>query len=563
MNKKALEKENIFIGAAWPYANGSLHLGRVSSLLGADIIARYYRLKGHGVLLVSGSDCHGTPIAVEAEKQKISPEEISEKYHKEFVKNLIEDLKFSYDLYTKTTTKNHREVVQDVFLTLHKKGYIYPKTEKLPYCSKCERFLPDRYIEGGCPFCDSKNARGDQCDDCGKLLDPSDLISPACKTCGEKPEWKDSEHFFFKLSAFEEKLKKWVEKNNKNWRANSQKVTLGLINQGLKDRAITRDTEWGVPIPLPGYENKKIYVWFEAVSGYLSASKEWALSQNNKNAWQDFWTNNSIKAYYVHGKDNILFHTIIWPAILLAYDEKLHLPDYIISSEYLNLEKKQFSTSREWAVWLPDFLAKFETETLRYFLVVNGPETSDTNFSWTEYFNKTNGELIGTFGNLVNRTLSLIKNNFSEGVGFPKDLSSKEKELLDFIKESFVSVGEAINKGQLRKGLQIIFKLAEAGNLFIDKAKPWVSVKENKKQAEKDLAVIGHLIENLAILINPYLPTTSEKIVSILGKDKKDLVWEYPEPKNIKVEKLETLFRKIEESEIEEALHKKTVKHPN
>ena len=335
--------KKVLVAAAWPYANGSLHLGHVAGLIGGDVLARYHRLKGDDVLFVSGSDCHGTPIAVEADKQGVHPSEISSKYHVEFSDNFLNGLSFSYDNYTKTSTDNHQQLVQEMFLKLYKSGDIYIKEEELPYCSTCQRFLPDRYIEGECYICGFSSARGDQCDNCGNLMETKKLKNPKCKTCGNTPEWKKTEHFFLKLSAWQDKILKFIE-NSSFWRQNAKNFSREFVAQGLLDRAITRDTTWGVPIPLDGYESKRIYVWFEAVLGYLSASKEWAKNKGDENLWQDFWKNNEALHYYIHGKDNIPFHAIILPTILMSYGD-LHLPDRIVSSEYLNLEGKQFSKS--------------------------------------------------------------------------------------------------------------------------------------------------------------------------------------------------------------------------
>lgn len=540
-------KRNIFVGGAWPYANGSLHLGHTAALLGADILARYHRLAGDEVLFVSGSDCHGTPIAVEADKQRVHPSAIAEKYHQEFIATLIDGLGFSYDLYTKTTTENHREVVQDLFLKLHQKGFIYTKTEALPFCLFCQRFLPDRYVEGRCPFCNFAGARGDQCDECGNLLDPRQLLEPRCKICAGRPEWRASEHFFLRLSAWRGELQKWVAKSQ-GWRANAQNFTLKLLEQDLPDRAITRDTDWGVPIPLPGYQDKRIYVWFEAVSGYLSASKEWAKLQGQPALWEKFWLNDDAVSYYVHGKDNIPFHTIIWPAILMGQGG-LHLPDRIVSSEYLTLEGKQFSKSRHWAVWLPDFLAHFAPETLRYYLTINGPESADADFSWRQYQVKVNHELIGSLANFVHRVLSLAQTNFSEGLAWPEKPTEKGRRFLGLAEEAFQAVGQAIEEGRFREGFKSILQLAEEGNRYLEMASPWSKIQSDKPGVASDLAVAGQAIRALAILINPYLPRTSERLAAMVGPGL-ELKWHYPAPKFLQVSGPQPLFKKIEDEEV-------------
>jgi len=559
MNKK------IFIGLAWPYANGSLHLGHVSAFIGADIIARYHRLNGDQVLFVSGSDCYGTPIAVEAAERGISPSEISDRYHNEFEETLIEGLGFSYDIYTRTTTEHHAKVVQELFLDLYKKGFLYIKTEKALFSPFLGRFLPDRFIEGICPKCNYRGARGDQCDECGSLLDSLELKNPQInpkilRRRGElskedlRLETRESEHFYLKLSALEEVLTKWVDAKSEPWRANAKNFAKSFLKQGLHDRAITRDTDWGVPIPLPGYENKRIYVWFEAVTGYLSASKLWAKGKGDEDKWKDYWQNDEAIHYYVHGKDNIPFHTIIWPAILFA-EGSLHTPDRIISSEYLNLEGRQFSKSRAWAVWLPNFLSHFDPETLRYFLVVNGPETSDANFVWSEYAQRVNGELIGTFGNLVNRVLSFTKREYPNGVHFPSSLDEESEQLLNLARDTFHEIGSLIEEGKFRAAFRAVLNLAEHGNRFVHKREPWKKIKDETRrdEIEADLAVLVQVIRVLAILASPFLPRTSEKVYDFLGLTSWEVVWEYPEPHKVqKIVSVSPLYKKIEESEVKE-----------
>lgn len=540
--------KKILVAAAWPYANGSLHLGHVAALLGADIIARYARSAGNEVLFVSGSDCHGTPIAVEADKLDLHPREIAEKFHQEFQRNLIEDLKFSYDCYTTTMTENHQRVVQEIFLKLYNDRVIFTKTEDLPYCLSCGRFLPDRYIEGECPICHFDPARGDQCDECGNLLNPDQLLKPRCKLCSKSPEWRPSKHFYLCLSAFTERLRKWV-KESKGWRANAKQFTLGLLKEGFPDRAITRDTDWGVPIPFPGYENKRIYVWFEAVCGYLSASKEWAQKQGQDNLWEKFWLDNSAVHYYVHGKDNIPFHTIVWPSILLGFGG-LHLPDYIISSEHLALEKRQFSKSRNWVVLVDSFVREFDPETLRYYLIANGPETADADFAWENYRKRTNAELIGVFGNYIHRVLSFVKAHFPDGVSFPSTLSELQAETLKTARGSFSGTAKAIEEGRFRDGLRVILDLAAHGNRYINNAAPWLSIKEDRSKAEADLAVGAQLARCLAILASPFLPTTAERINRSIGVKETAIAWQYPEPNRVVVRELKPLYKRIEKQTI-------------
>lgn len=561
--------KRIFIGLAWPYANGSLHLGHVSAFIGADILARYHRLAGNHVLFVSGSDCYGTPIAVEAAEKGIQPAEIANKYHEEFRKNLIDGMGFSYDIYTRTTTEQHAKVVQDLFLDLYKKGFLYTKTEKALYSPLLDRFLPDRFVEGTCPTCGYAGARGDQCDECGTLLDPLELKDPRInpKILHRKGELSDddrrlevreSEHFYLKLTALQEILEQWVERTSDSWRANASGFAKSFLKQGLQDRAITRDTDWGVPIPLDGYEKKRIYVWFEAVAGYLSASMRWAEEQGTPDAWKEWWQNDAAVHYYVHGKDNIPFHTIIWPALLFAHGA-LHTPDHIVSSEYLRLEGRQFSKSRGWAVWLPEFLESFDPETLRYFLVANGPETSDANFTWSEYAQRVNGELIGTFGNLVNRTLSIANSKFPEGLRFPEMIDSESAELLAVARDAFPKVGEFIEAGKFRAAFRTALEVAEHGNRFINAKEPWKKIKDDTKKdaVEGDLAVLVQVIRALAVLVDPFLPRTAEKIYGFLGLVARDQTWAYPEPKAVwKIGDVAPLYRKIEDADIAAQLAK-------
>lgn len=563
MNKR------IFIGLAWPYANGSLHLGHVSAFIGADILARYHRLAGNHVLFVSGSDCYGTPIAVEAAERGIKPSEIADKYHEEFRSNLIDRLGFSYDIYTRTTTDQHAKVVQDLFLELHEKGFLYTKVEKALYSPLLERFLPDRFVEGTCPKCGYDGARGDQCDECGTLLDPLELKDPRInpKILGNRKglsdadrrlEVRESEHFYLKLTALQDMLTRWVANTSDQWRVNASGFAKSFLQQGLHDRAVTRDTDWGVPIPLPGYETKRIYVWFEAVAGYLSASMRWAEERGTPDEWKQWWQNDEAVHYYVHGKDNIPFHTIIWPALLFAQGT-LHVPDMIVSSEYLKLEGKQFSKSRGWAVWLPEFLESFDPETLRYFLVANGPETSDANFTWSEYAQRVNGELIGTFGNLVNRTLSIAKSKFPEGLRFPEAVDEESAELLVVARNAFPKVGELIEAGKFRAAFRTALEVAEHGNRYINTKEPWKKIKDETKrdEVEGDLAVLVQLINALAILVNPFLPRTSDTISEFFGLDAQDHTWEYPEPKAFReIGDIVPLYRKIEDADIEAQMAK-------
>jgi methionyl-tRNA synthetase len=418
--------EKILVCVAWPYANGSLHAGHIAGCyLPADIFARYHRLKGNDVLMVSGSDMHGTPITIKAEQEGKTPSQVAHYYQQEFLETWRK-LGISFDLFTHTETENHARVTQDMFLKLLDKGYIYKDTTSQAYCPKCARFLPDRYVEGTCPYCKNTNARGDQCEACGKPLNPQEVVNARCRICGTTPVYRDTEHFFIKLSAFNDELLDWV-KTQTHWRTNVINFTMRYLEDGLRDRAVTRDIEWGVPVPVPGFENKRLYVWFEAVIGYLSASKEWATSKGTPDKWQDFWTGDS-RAYYFIGKDNIAFHTIFWPAELMGYGG-LNLPFDVPANEFLTIDAKKVSTSRNWAVWMPEYLEKYAPDPLRYVLSANMPETSDTDFSWREYVRRNNDELVATYGNLAHRVLTFTYKNFDGKVPATDGTDEAAKQL--------------------------------------------------------------------------------------------------------------------------------------
>ena len=508
--------ERILAAVAWPYANGSIHIGHVAgTYLPADIFARYHRLKGNDVLMVSGSDAHGTPVTLTAEERGITPEEVFSKYQAEFLDSW-ERLGISFDLFTTTHTDNHSAVSQDIFSRLLERGYIYKDTMVQPFCENESRFLADRYVEGTCPHCSFDGARGDQCDNCGRTLDPKDLLRMSCRICGSEPEFRETEHFFLKLSAFQDQLLEWV-REQEHWRPNVRNFTIGYLEGGLHDRAITRDIEWGVPLPLEGYEDKRIYVWFEAVIGYLSASIEWAHSNGTPEAWKPFWEDGS-RAYYFMGKDNIPFHTVIWPAMLLGYGG-LKLPYDVPANEYLNLEGFKLSTSRNWAVWLPDYLERYEPDPLRYVIAANLPETSDSNFSWREYVRRNNDELVATYGNLVHRVLSMLNRNFEGVLPEPGELDDVSKELLREAQRRFDEAGSYLESVKLRQALQSSMALAQAANRYLDQKEPWRAVRQDKGDAAQTLWTAASVINCLKTTLCPFLPFSSQKLHAMLGFD--------------------------------------------
>jgi methionyl-tRNA synthetase len=509
--------ENIFIGVAWPYANGPVHLGHLAGCyLPADIFARYHRLKGNHVLMVSGSDQHGTPITLRAEAEGVTPHEVAAKYHASFLDSW-ERMGISFDLFTTTRTDNHRAVVHEMFLSLHEQGYIYPGVMKVAYSPQFKRYLPDRYIQGTCPHCGNRDARGDQCDECGRTLDPVDLIDPGYRRDGRiyPIELRDAEHLFLKLSAFQEQLLDWVEPRT-HWRSNVRNFTRAYLREGLRDRAITRDIEWGVPVPLEGFEERRIYVWFEAVIGYLSASKEWAASTGDPEAWRVFWDPGDVRAYYFIGKDNIPFHTMIWPAMLMGYGG-LNLPYDVPANEFLTLEGRQFSTSRDWAVWLPDYLDRFPPDPLRYHLAANMPESGDADFSWAEYVRRNNDELVATYGNLVHRVLSLVQRNFDCRVPDPGDPRPADQELTQRADAALESVGASLEACRFREAVQGFMALARDANRYLDGQAPWRQVKEDLGEAAKTLYTALYVISGLKILTCPFLPFSAQRLHELLG----------------------------------------------
>ncbi len=506
--------ERIFIAVAWPYANGPLHLGQIAgAYLPADIFARYHRTKGNDVLMVSGSDQHGTPVTLRAEKEGKSPGEVVSRYHQGFLDSW-EKLGISFDLFTTTGTQNHAKVVHDLFLTLLDKGHIYKDKMALPYCPNCRRFLPDRYVEGTCPYCHSREARGDQCDECGKPLNPADLIDLRCGICRGSPEIRDSEHFFLRLSAFSEQLKSWVQEQS-HWRQNVFNFTLRYLTEGLKDRAITRDIDWGVSVPVPGFDGKRIYVWFEAVIGYLSASKEWAESCGDGERWRSFWQG-EVKSYYFIGKDNIIFHTVIWPAMLLGYGG-LNLPYDVPANEFLTLKGKQLSTSRNWAVWLPDYLERYHPDPLRYLLSANMPETSDADFSWRGFVRRNNDELVATYGNLVHRVLTLAYRNFGGRVPPAGDVDAASKAMLAKSEATLRRVDSLLYGCHFREAMREAMSLAQEANRYLDTKAPWKIIKEDRDSAAMAISTVLGVICCLKTVLYPFLPFSSEKLHRLLG----------------------------------------------
>jgi len=510
--------ERILVGVAWPYANSPLHLGHLAgAYLPPDIFARYHRFRGNKVLMVSGSDTHGTPITVTAEQQGISPKEVVDRYHKSFLES-FQGLGLTFDLFTHTNTENHWRVTTDIFLRLRENGYIYQERMKALYCTECGRFLPDRYVEGECPFCHFGDARGDQCDQCGKPLDALELLAPRCKFCGHQPEVRETEHFFLDLAAFNERLKEYIA-DKTHWRSNVLNFTLNLLREGLRGRAITRDIDWGIPVPLPGYDDKRIYVWFDAVIGYWSASVEWAQHQGTPDAWHEWWDEDKpCRMYNFIGKDNIFFHTLIWPAMLMGYGGR-QLPYDVPANEYLTLEGRKISSSRNWAVWAPDYLSRHDPDPLRYYLTVHAPESADADFSWAEYVDRNNNELVGTWGNLAHRMLTFAYRNFHQRVPAPGELEDADREIIAEVEGAFEPVGADVDACRFRAALGRVMGVARAANRYLDTAAPWLQLKSDRQRAETATYVALRVIDSLKMLFAPFIPFSSQRLHTYLGYD--------------------------------------------
>jgi methionyl-tRNA synthetase len=518
----------ILVAVAWPYASGLRHIGHVAGFgVPSDAFARYHRLRGNDVLMVSGTDEHGTPVMVAADSAGESPRETADRFN-QLIREDLRDLGLSYDLFTRTTTANHYDVVQDIVRTLYEKGYILEQETLGAFSASTGHTLPDRYIEGTCPICGYESARGDQCDNCGNQLDPVDLVDPRSRIDGEPPIFETTRHLFLDLPAFKEQLLAWIG-SREDWRPNVRGFSLNFVRE-VKPRAITRDLDWGVPIPVPGYEeleDKRIYVWVDAVVGYLSASIEWAANRGTPDAWREWWQSPEAEHFYFMGKDNIVFHTVIWPSMLLGYGDDgahgagrgdLELPDNIVSSEFLTMEGKKFSASRGVEILVRDYLSRYEPDALRYFLSIAGPETQDTDFTWAEFVRRTNDELVATWGNLVNRTLQSAYKHFG-AVPEPGQLLDPDETLLREIERGFDAVGALIEAARFKQALQEVMRLAGLGNQYVAEQKPWALLETDRERAATVLYVALRAVDGLKVLFLPFLPFSSQRLHELLGYD--------------------------------------------
>jgi methionyl-tRNA synthetase len=520
---------HILTAPAWPYANGPRHIGHVSGFaLPCDMFSRYQRMTGNHVLMVSGTDEHGTPIQVQADKEGVTARELADRYNRVIVNDLY-GLGMSYDLFTRTSTENHYAVVQEIFKGLYANGYIFPKITMGAVSPSTGRTLPDRYIEGTCPICGYHGARGDQCDNCGNQLDPIQLINPKSKINGETPDFVETEHFMLDLSAFTEVLGRWLNGKQGEWRPNVLKFSLNLLDE-LRPRAISRDLDWGVPIPLEGWSdlpNKRLYVWFDAVIGYFSASVEWARRKGEPDKWREWWQDPEALAYYFMGKDNIVFHSEIWPAILLGYNGegdrggepgslgRLNLPSEVVSSEFLTMEGKKFSSSRQVVIYVRDFLDRYDVDALRYYIAVAGPENQDTDFTWQQFVDRNNGELVAQWGNLVNRCVSMAAKEW-EAVPEAVDLTAEDQALLDRSKAAFAAVGAELNRSRFKNAITEAFDVVRDANKYLADQEPW-KIKDDPVRKGTILHVGLQVIDDAKTLLTPFLPNSSQKVYEMLG----------------------------------------------
>jgi methionyl-tRNA synthetase len=518
LSESAQSARRILVAVAWPYANGSLHLGHMAgAYLPADIFARYHRLRGNDVLMISGSDQHGTPVTVRAENEGRSPADVVAQFHPEFLRYWRE-LGISFDLFTTTGTKNHERTVHDFFLRLLERGYIYKGTTQQFFDAQAGRFLPDRYVEGTCPFCGYERARGDQCDNCGRTLDPEQLRDPRSRLTGSTPEMRDTEHFFFKLSAFGEPLLAWL-RSREGWRRHVLNYSIGWVEEGLHDRAITRDLDWGVTIPVeelgPG---KRIYVWFEAFIGYVSASKEWAQGTGDPEAWRKWWENPAAETYYFIGKDNIFYHTIFWPAVLMAYGG-LNLPTDVPANQYVTFKGEKASKSQGVGESVLTYLERYQPDAIRYALAANLPENNDTDLTEAEIIRRNNDELVATWGNLVNRVLAMTGRTFDGMVPEPGPLTPRDEDVLARADALLDEVGRHIEGVHLKAGLVSAMAAAQDVNAYLNETEPWKTAKSDRTRTATSLYVALCAINALNVALYPYLPFSSERVREYLGFD--------------------------------------------
>ncbi|MFQ6617698.1 MAG: methionine--tRNA ligase, partial [Fidelibacterota bacterium] len=549
------DKGRLLVTSALPYANGPIHIGQLAgAYLPADIFVRYCRLKKRDVIYICGTDEHGVPITLTAEKEGVPPKNIVDKYYG-LSRDSFEKFGISFDNYSRTSLPIHHQTSQEFFKILHKKGILKEKEIKQYFCGNCSRFLADRYIEGTCPHCSSKEARGDQCDSCGKWLDQIDLIDPLCKICGSSPTIRTTRHWYLPLKDFQSKVKQWLDTKN-DWKDNVKNFCYGWIREGLEDRAVTRDLDWGVKVPLNGAEGKVLYVWFDAPIGYISSTKEWAEKRGNPREWKKYWMDPDTKLIHFIGKDNIVFHAIFFPVILMGVGDYV-LPSQIPANEFLNLEGKKLSTSRNWAVWLHEYLENFDPDSLRYTLAINSPETKDTDFSWKDFQSRNNNELADIIGNFINRSLKFIVQYYEGKIPEPGPFDNLDERMVREMKETPLQMGAFFDKFQIRSATRRLLSAFRFANKYFNDKEPWITRTENPEICATALYLCAQMVKTLAISMSPVLPFSAEKVWKMLGMERslKDIKWddmgEVDIPAGHKIGIPEILFTKIEDDAIE------------
>lgn len=546
-------RKKLLVTSALPYANGPIHIGHIAgAYLPADIFVRYSKLKERDVVFISGTDEHGVPITITAEKENTSPKNIVDKYHKN-IKESFKNLNIDFDNFSRTSLPVHYKTAQDFFSKIKSNGYLEEKSMSQYYCEKCKRFLADRYIEGKCSYCNTDGARGDQCENCGKWLNPELLLEAKCKICGAEPLLKETNHFFLNMAAFQDKIKEWLSVKS-NWKDNVINYCEGWLKEGLTERPITRDLNWGIPVPVEGYEDKVIYVWFEAPIGYISSTKEWADKQGKPDLWKDYWQNPECEIIHFIGKDNIVFHAIVFPITLMAYNGNYSLVSQIPANEFLNISSKKVSTSRNWAIWVEDYLKYFPADILRWTLAVNAPETRDADFTWEDFQIRNNSELAGVVGNFINRTLTFIVKQFDSKIPNKNQLSKTDMDMLAAIETVKNNMGRAFDSFKVKESAGYFIRFAKSANKYFNDEEPWKSIKENHDKCSNTLYVCSQLVLTMAQFMFPIMPSTSQKIFKILNIQNHKFIWDkigadYLNSGHI-INKPEIIFRKIEDKEI-------------
>ena len=541
----------VLVACGWPYVNYLPHLGTLLQVLSADVVARYYRLKGEDVVMVSGSDEHGTPIEVEALRLGVSPKQLTDKNHAKVVE-LFKKWGFSFNNYTRTENPVHKEFVRNHLTKIYNNGYIHAQETEMLYCEKCGRFLPDRFVEGKCPYCGHEGARGDQCDSCGRLLEPTLLIEPYCVICKSTPVIKKTKHWYFDLSRFSEKLKDYLS-NNKQLPSNARNFSLNFIKEGLKPRTVTRDVEWGIPAPFPEAESKTIYVWIEAVLGYVSATIEYFKNCGEPEKWREYWFNKDTKTLFFIGKDNIPFHTIIFPALLLASHENYNLPWNVSATEFLQFKGEAFSKSRRIGVFIDEVLELFPADYWRYFLMATRPETKDTNFSWEMFIEKVNADLNDTFGNFIHRTLKFINTQFNSEVPKPSHLDKNDERILKTLEKKTETIAKEIEDCRLQSAANNVMSISRMGNQYLNEKEPWNVIKKDRNKAANTIYVVSQIVKALAVVSAPFIPFAAEELwrtLNLPGSVHEQKWNEALKPLSAghKIGKAKPLFRKIEAS---------------